>query len=362
MSDSLPFTYNSYCKTEITESDMYTFVWEIANFSSRTEENGEYLDSEQFSVNGPGIKKTKWSLRIYPRNQKSKDSDIVAVFLRNNSDVDVQANYAISTLVAKGVKQLGVAECVVIKANRGNGDLSLFNRSKDLLKFVPEDSLTILVDVTVLGDTNKFTKLMRNGENSLSLPSNYHHRQLGQDLGKLFDSKDHADVTLACGTREIKCHKMILTLRSPVFKTMFESNMKEKYTDRVEIKNMKTDVLEDLLQYIYTGDAPNVSKHAKELFAAAEQYQLENLRELCEASLCSNISKDDCIELLILADLHQASALKNAALKFLSKYMKELKTSEWKKKLMKYPALLAEVVESLLLINMDCDIKKRASS
>merc|ERR1719391_866665 len=64
----------------------------------------------------------------------------------------------------------------------------------------------------------------------------------------------------------------------------------------------------------------------------------------------------------VTADLHQASALKNAALKFLSKYMKELKTSEWKKKLMKYPALLAEVVESLLLINMDCDIKKRASS
>ena len=47
----------------------------------------------------------------------------------------------------------------------------------------------------------------------------------------------------------------------------------------VEGNDISFEVLEDLLKYIYTGDAPNVNDHVEELFAAAERYQLDNLKE-----------------------------------------------------------------------------------
>ena len=59
------------------------------------------------------------------------------------------------------------------------------------------------------------------------------------------------------------CHKNILASRSPVFKSMLEVNMKEKASGNIEIENMESAVLEDLLEYIYSGVAPNIEAHAQ---------------------------------------------------------------------------------------------------
>ena len=66
---------------------------------------------------------------------------------------------------------------------------------------------------------------------------------------------------------------------------MFESNMKENESGIIEINDMKLEVFEDLLKYIYTGKAPNVDSHVEELFAASDQYQVEKLKQLCEDKL-----------------------------------------------------------------------------
>ena len=39
--------------------------------------------------------------------------------------------------------------------------------------------------------------------------------------------------------------------------------MKEKASGNIEIENMETAVLEDLLEYIYSGVAPNIEAHAQ---------------------------------------------------------------------------------------------------
>ena len=44
---------------------------------------------------------------------------------------------------------------------------------------------------------------------------------LGKDLSGLLDSKDHADVTLVVGRRTFRCHKAILSARSPVLAAMW---------------------------------------------------------------------------------------------------------------------------------------------
>ena len=142
------------------------------------------------------------------------------------------------------------------------------------------------------------------------MSSNYHLKQLAQDFDSLLKLKQHTDVTVKCGEKLFDCHKNILASRSQVFNTMFESNMKEKITGSVEVKDMDHKVFEDLLKYIYSGEAPNIDDHTEELFAAADQYQLEKLKEICEAKLCLKLDVSNCIDLLVLGDLHHALTLK----------------------------------------------------
>jgi len=131
----------------------------------------------------------------------------------------------------------------------------------------------------------------------------------------MFQSKKYADVTISCGDNKIDCHKIILASRSHVFETMFDSNMKEMKTGKVEIQDMDPEVLGNLLQYIYTGVAPNIDTMAKELFAAADQYQIEKLKELCEEKLMSTIDVDNCIDHLVLGELYHAPRMRAKALK-----------------------------------------------
>ena len=144
---------------------------------------------------------------------------------------------------------------------------------------------------------------------------------------------------------------------------MFESNMKEKITGSVEVEDMDPDVFEDLLKYIYSGESPNIDLHLEELFAAADQYQLEKLKELCELKLCLKLEVSNCIDLLILGDLHHATNLKTSALKFVSKNITQIDSSEWEPKLVAYPTLMAQVFKMTLQKASDSttEVKKRSA-
>merc|ERR1719348_643367 len=213
-----------------------------------------------------------------------------------------------------------------------------------------------------MGETQKSIDFVSSGERCLASTENYHKKQLLHDVEMLFLSKEYSDVIISCGDKVYDCHKNILTSRSPVFKIMLEVEMKEKMTGEIEIKNMDPEVLEDLLKYIYSGVAPNIDAHAQELFAAADQYQLYRLKELCEVKLCAVLDDTNCIDILFLSDLHRAQTLKAAALKFVSKNMHKIDTSEWKKSFVAHPLLMTEVVEMMLPKNdnsMAADGKKR---
>lgn len=51
---------------------------------------------------------------------------------------------------------------------------------------------------------------------------------------------------------KIPAHKVILSSGSPVFLTMFNGNFKEKDQEIVSIKEIDSDILENIIKYIYT--------------------------------------------------------------------------------------------------------------
>jgi len=353
----LPFKYDALCKTDITENVKYTFVWRISKFSSRTEKHGEVLSSEKFTIKGPDDKVTQWRVELYPRGSKEEANDYISLYLKKlTRGEDVNASCVLSHLDANKVKQkiyeLGVLKFEKSVRNSSWGWPKAIDR-RDLSRYAPDDILTLILDISIVGKTKKSIEFTKSDERYQALDENYHQKQLGHDFETLFLSKDHSDVKIRCGGKVYDCHKNILASRSQVFKTMLESNMKEKMTGDIEIKNMDHEVFEDLLKYIYSGVAPNIDAHSQELFAAADLYQLEKLKELCELKLCSRFDVSNCIDLLILGDLHNAKKLKVAALEFVAKNMHKMKTCEWKQSLLAYPALVLEVMENMLPKNDD---------
>ena len=171
----------------------------------------------------------------------------------------------------------------------------------------------------------------------------------------LYKNEALIDTTIKCTDKEFKVHRVILASRSPVFRAMLESDMKEKQSGVVEVSDTTPEVMSDLVAYLYTGTAPNLTTLANELLQAAEKYQLPRLLTICENELGDNIKEATVIWTLILADLHGRVCLKKACLEYIrSNSAKVFQTREWEdfKELKdQYAQVYVEVLEYALSIS-----------
>ena len=124
---------------------------------------------------------------------------------------------------------------------------------------------------------------------------------LSSDLGVLQEKGTFSDVTLSVDGQIFQAHKALLAARSPVFSAMFEHSMEESLKvslrqvcvrfassvrkvcvkidsllcyvaqNHVEINDVDGEVLGEMLNYIYTGKAPNLKKTADQLLSAADK-------------------------------------------------------------------------------------------
>ena len=203
-------------------------------------------------------------------------------------------------------------------------------------QLLPNDNLTIVCDVTIFGERKPVLycneEQLENGD-------------VSQDLGNAFTSKELCDVQLQCGEKIFDCHKVILSARSPVFRAMFQAEMEEKKTNKVDINDLDPDILAEMLHFIYTGKTPKLDDFAGQLLGVADRYQIEKLKIICEEFLCMSLNVENCVDLLITGDLYNADNLKRFSLKFISR--NGIKSSDWKETLKKYPTLMLEVIDAL---------------
>ena len=97
---------------------------------------------------------------------------------------------------------------------------------------------------------------------------------------------------------------------------MFIHNMTEAQEKIIDIEDLDIETVRDMLKYMYAGKIENLNTRSPRLLEAADKYQLSELKEICEEMLCDNLTVDTCLECLVLADLHTAEDLKQAAIKF----------------------------------------------
>jgi hypothetical protein len=110
----------------------------------------------------------------------------------------------------------------------------------------------------------------------------------------------------------VECYDLSkMSYRSPVFRAMLSVGMKEQATGQIELKNMKLKTGQDLLYYLYNQRLKEDSDLVG-LLAAADQYDLPELKAMCGKSLAATLTRADYAELLHLAELYDVPELKTA--------------------------------------------------
>lgn len=141
--------------------------------------------------------------------------------------------------------------------------------------------------------------------------------QLSDDLENLLTDDSYSDVTMkSVEGVEFKVHKILLAVRSEVLKAHFEHNMRESITNVVETL-FETEVLRDVLRYMYTDKVPQVDNAPDKLLAAADYYQLMGLKSLCEETLSKRLTVENAVDTLQLAELHSATTLRLYTLEYI---------------------------------------------
>lgn len=122
---------------------------------------------------------------------------------------------------------------------------------------------------------------------------------LSMNLGKqMLESECFTDCVVSCGSVVMKCHRVVLAMSSPVFKRMFESEMREGIEHRIDIPDADPQIARAMVQFLYTGCLGIESNMLSPMVAIADKYQLEELCMLCATRLVDTIDKDSAFATL----------------------------------------------------------------
>ena len=133
---------------------------------------------------------------------------------------------------------------------------------------------------------------------------------------------DHCcDVVLEVGSGDhqarLRGHRIVLCAASPFFYKALNSEMIEKEEGVIRLEEMTEDVMEEVLEYLYTGHVDLNEASACDLMAAADYFLLPALKELCSNVIAQALSYSSCIAAYYLAVRYRCEQLQKKARDFI---------------------------------------------
>ena len=131
--------------------------------------------------------------------------------------------------------------------------------------------------------------------------------------------QDHlCDITLVTkDDKEFKAHRNILSAASPFFCKLLQSDMKENREGIVRFEEISGAVMEDVLEFIYTGSVEVTQENCKDLIAAANYLLIPGLKKHSGRFLERQMSKSNCISTFYFAEMYLCDELITNTRKFI---------------------------------------------
>ena len=337
---------DSFCFTDANNSKKTTFAWTIKNYDASSCENLESPTFESITHDG---RKLQWQLSLH--SAAGYQSRSINPRLKLKSVIEGSVTVVFTFYLINNKK-----EKVHVKTRRDDfkrlnseswpGELFEESDLKDSSKGLLVDGcFTIYCILSLPSDVVHVS-----GSRLYSVPSCdiVSHLESAMTEGLL------SDFTLAVGEKEFQVHKLILSIRSPVFKRMIECPMAESANSRVEISDFEPEVVEEMIHYMYTGKAPHLNNNymVEPLFNIADKYELLRLKEMCAKVLAKHLDVENAAATLVLAELHNMSKLKTICMNFIGAHLSAVaKTPQWSALKSQQRGLYAQFLESLARVH-----------
>lgn len=339
---SLNYTTRTEGQTKIN-----TIIWTISNFISLLEHKTtrEFRTAKSEEPTAHALD-SRFQLKM---QFLGRDNDIIEIYYLSPNPVFLKA---ILTICLKRFEERSIVikEYHTVQGNKWQYLATLFKR--DVASYDGRD-------IFLLSDGSLRLKFQFMVTNDIKVDrSNVPEAQLSNDFENLLNNGLFSDVTIKSAEQiEYKVHKAVLASRSAVLKAHFEHNTTECTTNIVE-SPLDSEVLRDVLTFIYSDKAPRVDEMPEKLLAAADYYQLSRLKSLCEEALHKKLTVENAIETLQLADLHSANALKQSTLEFIKDGQAKLitKTEGWAN--VKSVELIKRIYEYIMADEYDTELKQ----
>lgn len=98
---------------------------------------------------------------------------------------------------------------------------------------------------------------------------------------QMWSTKPFSDCTIVCDGEVSHCHRAVLSSASPVFKCMFDSDMREGVEQRIEISDATPVIVQNMLEFMYTGKTHIKRQDLIPILAIADKYEIEELCIIC---------------------------------------------------------------------------------
>ncbi|MED6201704.1 hypothetical protein PIB30_097654 [Stylosanthes scabra] len=137
-------------------------------------------------------------------------------------------------------------------------------------------------------------------------------------LGEKFvNNPTLSDVTFLVEGKRFYAHRICLLASSDAFRAMFDGGYREKDAKDIEIPNIRWEIFELMMRFIYTGSIEISLDIAQDLLRVADQYLLEGLKRLCEYTIAKDISLENVSSMYELSEAFNAISLRHSCILFI---------------------------------------------
>lgn len=296
---------------------------------------GEYTDSPPVTF----CDRT-WVVRLYPGGNGAQNTGFASCFLLKTSGEDSRASFSFTvselpTGPTSMEKHCTVTHFTAQEPQKGFPQFltTRYLRNPEGFSHIQNDILVLTVDLVIFGEIQMLdsaptsTKKRKLSATSLAtMPPPYPHTMrddsfsstgtpsaLSNDLLKLFADEAFSDVKIVTSDQqEIKAHKLVLSARSEVFKTMLCGSMSESQSNEILLVDFEPAVVKAFVRYLYddTLSPDTMLESGVDLYAMARKYHVVGLETQCEDYMGSILEARNVLEVLGVAELHESSSLR----------------------------------------------------
>ncbi|CAM0901439.1 unnamed protein product [Alopecurus aequalis] len=322
--------------------------------------NTEDIDTDCFIVGG-----INWKILYYPNGADASCADFISFYLSPSEENLEEMEEAVEVKFQFSfIDQVEYQKPMHIRATKTynlpgplRGCYEFMRRDAlERSTHLKDDCFTIRCDIMVCKD---FSTQDADGTQF----------EIDDHFDYLLQNKVGADVTFEVSGERFSAHRCVLAVRSKVFMAQLFGPMTEGTTSRViKIKDMDANAFAAMLRFIYTGSFPKMDKEKnmeeeegqeedvmwlKHLLVAADRYDLQRLKFLCENQLSENIGMSSLASTLALADQHHCHKLKEACFKFIQVQTpdclaKAMATDGWKNFFSTHISVMSELIGKLM--------------